>query len=164
MTLYEITEQLKTLYDMGEDPDVDAEVLAETMEAVDGDFEEKAESYAKVISNLNADADALKKEIERLTARKRAIDGNVTRIKENLQKAMIATDRRKFKTNLFTFGIQKNPASVVLDTDDVYEVPDEYLEYQLPVVNKAAIKTALKDGINLEGIAHLAQTESLRIK
>lgn len=164
MTLYEITEQLKALYELSEDPDVDAEVLAETMEAVTGDFEEKAEGYAKVISNLNADADALKKEIERLSARKKAIEKNVASIKGNLQAAMIAADRRKFKTNLFTFGIQKNPVSVVLDTEDVYEVPDEYLEYQLPVVNKTALKRALQDGVNLSGIAHLAQTEGLRIR
>lgn len=164
MKLYEITEQYLQLLEVASDPDVDPQVIADTMEAVEGDFEDKADGYAKVIAQLSADSDALKKEIDRLQARKKALDGSVKRIKENLQAAMIACDKKKFKTMLFSFGIQKNPASVVMDTTDVFKIPAEFLVMRDPEIDKAAIKEALKDGRELEGIAHLEQGESLRIR
>jgi hypothetical protein len=164
MKLYEITEQYLQLLEVASDPEVDPQVIADTMEAVEGDFEDKADGYAKVIAQLSADSDALKKEIDRLQARKKALEGSVKRIKENLQAAMIACDKKKFKTTLFSFGIQKNPASVVMDTTDVFSIPAEFLVMRDPEIDKAAIKEALKDGRELEGIAHLEQGESLRIR
>ncbi|MBE5996576.1 MAG: siphovirus Gp157 family protein [Lachnospiraceae bacterium] len=164
MKLYEITDQYLQLLELAEDPEVDPEVLADTMEALDGDFEEKADGYAKVIAQINADADAIKKETDRLTARRKALENSAKRIKDTLQMAMIACDKRKFKTTLFSFGIQKNPASVVMETDNVFEIPAEYLVMQDPTIDKNAIKDALKNGVDLTGIAHFEQGESLRIR
>ena len=104
MKLYEITSQYLQLLELAEDPDMDPEILTDTMEAIQGDFEEKADGYAKVISNLTAEAEAVKKEIDRLQARKKAREGSAKRIKENLQRAMIDTDHKKFKTTLFSFS------------------------------------------------------------
>ena len=164
MTLYELTEQLQKLYEIAEDPDTDPEIIADTMEAVEGDFETKADGYAMVIKQLNADAKAVKEEIDRLTARKKALENSAERITNNLQAAMIAASKPKFKTTLFSFGIQKNPASVVMDTTDVFKIPQAFITIPDPVINKSAIKDALKAGENLEGIAHLEQGEKLRIR
>jgi len=164
MTLYELTDQFKQLLEIASDPEVDPEVIADTMEAIEGDFEEKADGYAMVIRQLNADAKAAKEEADRLTARKKALENSADRITKNLQAAMVAVDKKKFKTALFSFGIQKNPASVVMDTTDVFKIPQEFITIPDPVINKAAIKDALKAGENLEGIAHFEQGESLRIR
>ena len=164
MTLYEITGMYETLLQMAEDPDVDPEVLKDTMEGIEGEFDDKADGYAKVIAQLKAEAEVIKKEADRLTARKRALEANAERIKATLEAAMIAADRRKFKTALFSFGIQKNPPKVVMDTDDIMAIPPEYIILPEPVADLTAIKDALKQGIELEGIAHLEQGESLRIR
>ena len=164
MKLYEITEQYMQLLEFAEDPDVDPDVLADTMESIEGEFEDKADGYAKVIAQLEADAEAVKKEIDRLQGRKKAVEGNVKRIKENLQNAMILCDKKKFKTELFSFNIQKNAPSVVIDETDIFKIPQEYIVFKDPEVNKTAIRDALKAGVDLEGIAHLQQGESLRIR
>ena len=164
MKLYEITEQYIELLEIASDPDVDPQVLADTMEGVEGEFEDKADGYAKVIAQLTAEADALKKEADRIAARKKALENNAKRIKDNLQSAMIACGKRKFKTTLFSFGIQKNPASVVMETTAVFDIPPEYLVIPDPTIDKTAIKEALKNGVDLSGIAHLEQAESLRIR
>ena len=65
---------------------------------------------------------------------------------------------------MFKFRIQKNAPSVVVDLDDLQDMPMEYLTYHEPTVNKAAIKDALKAGLDLRGIAHLEQSQSLRIR
>lgn len=160
-TLYELTADYQNILDMAEDPEIDSEVIADTLESLDYEIEEKADGYAKVIRQLMADSEGYKTEISRLTARKQTIDNNIARLKKSLEAAMIATNKRKFKTNLFSFNIQKNPASVVIDST-IY-IPDEYLIEQEPKIDKERIKEDLKNGVEVEG-AHLEQTESIRIR
>ena len=164
MTLYELTGQYLQLLALAEDPDTDPQVLADTLDGLDGEIEEKADGYAKVIRQLESDSAALKAEIDRLTARKRAIDNSIDRMKERLKNAMIWCEKPKFKTELFSFSVQNNPASVVIDAPDLATIPMEYLIAQDPKIDKAKIKDDLKAGKDLGGIAHLEQTESLRIR
>ena len=163
MTLYELTEQYMQLLAYAEDPDADPQVISDTLEGLDGDIEEKADGYAKVIRQLEADEAALKAEIDRLTARKRTIDNSIDRMKEHLKQAMILCGKPKFKTELFSFGIQKNPPKVVIDDPD--NIPQYWLIQQDPKVNTSAIKEAIQNGDKFAtNIAHLEQGESLRIR
>lgn len=162
--IYEITQDYLTIMRMMEDPELDPQTLADTLEAVEGELEVKAENYAKIMRNLEGDIVAIKAEIDRLSAKKRAIENNIKFMKETLQEAMIITGKTKIKTDLFDFNIQRNVPSVVIDTDDVFKIPDEYLKYKEPEVDKAAIKEAIKKGADLTGIAHLEQGSSLRIR
>lgn len=164
MTLYELTNDYINLLALAEDPDTDPEVLADTLEGLDGQLEDKADNYAKVIRQIESDVNGLKAEIERLQARKTAAQNNIDRMKANLEQMMIATDRTKFKTELFSFGIQKNPAKVVMDEQYIENVPEEYLKYKEPEIDRKKLAEDLKAGKDLEGIAHLEQSESLRIR
>ena len=164
MTLYELTNDYINLLALAEDPDTDPEVLADTLEGLDGQLEDKADNYAKVIRQIESDVNGLKAEIERLQARKTAAQNNIDRMKANLEQMMIATDKTKFKTELFSFGIQKNPAKVVMDEQYIENVPEEYLKYKDPEIDRKKIAEDLKAGKDLGGIAHLEQSESLRIR
>lgn len=163
-TLYSLTAEYTQLLEMAEDPDTSPETMADTLEALSGEIEYKADGYGMVIRELSADSDKLKSEITRLKERKDAIDNNIKRMKESLQAAMIATEKRKFKTTLFTFSVQKNPASVVMDEPCIENIPEDYLRYKDPDIDKKRILADIKAGKDLTGIAHLVQTESLRIK
>lgn len=161
MKLYEITEDFERLREMALDPDVDPEAIRDTMEAIEADFEDKADGYAKVIRMLETDEDGLDAEIKRLQARKSAVSGNKGRIKEALEKAMRQTGKTKFKTLLFSFGIQKNPPSVAILKED--SVPIDYLVVPDPQPDKKRILAELKAGAKLDW-AELRQTEALRIR
>lgn len=163
-TLYQLTDDYLTLLEMAEDPDIDEQALKDTMEGIEGALEDKAEGYAKVIRTLEGDAAACDAESKRLRNKKQTIENNIKRMKAALQYAMQATGKTKFKTALFSFGIQKNPAAVVIDEGYIENIPDRFLIPQDPQIDKKAIKEALKAGEDLEGIAHLEQTESLRIR
>lgn len=162
--LYEITQDYLQILSMMEDPELDPQTLADTMEAVEGELEVKAENYAKVMKNLEADVAGIKAEIDRLSERKKTIENNIKNMKSALQMAMETTGKTKFKTELFTFNIQKTAPSVVIDEQYIENIPDKYLKYKDPEIDKIAIKDALKKGEDLTGIAHLEQSESLRIK
>lgn len=164
MTLYELTEDYMNLLELAEDPDIDEQAFMDTLEGIEGALEIKAENYAKVIRTLEGDAAACDAESKRLRNKKQTIENNIKRMKTALQYAMQATGKTKFKTALFSFGIQKNPAAVVIDEGYIENIPDRFLIPQDPQIDKKAIKEALKAGEDLEGIAHLEQTESLRIR
>ena len=164
MTLYQLTEDFKALLELAEDPDVDQEVFQDTLEGIEGEIEVKAEKYAMVMKELEASELAIKTEVDRLNARRLSISNHIRHMKLALQTAMQATGKTKFKTDLFSFGIQKNPPAVVIDEQYLENIPAKYLVQQDPVIDKKKIKEDLKAGVDLDGIAHLEQTESLRIR
>lgn len=159
-TLYELTGEFKELLEMAEDETMDQKTISDTLESVEYEIEEKADSYAKVIKILDGNVDAIDKEIERLTAKKKTMKNNIAGIKKNLENAMLLTGKRKFKTLLFSFGIQKNPASVVIDDEE--NIPEEFWKQKEPEIDRKALSTYLK--ANEVEWAHLSQTESLRIR
>lgn len=163
-TLYQLTSDYTELMLLAEDPDIDEQAFLDTLEGIEGELEDKADNYAKVIRSLEADAAACDAEAKRLRAKKQTIENNVKRMKGALQYAMQATGKVKFKTPLFSFGIRKNPASVVVDEQYIENIPGRFLIPQEPVVDKKAMKDALKAGEDLTGICHLEQSESLSIR
>lgn len=163
-TLYELTDEYRILLELAEDPEVDPDTLMDTMEALGGEIEVKADGYAKIIRQMENDVEGLKAEEGRLNNRRKTIENNIARMKMTLQEAMIATGKTKFKTELFSFGIQKNPPSVVMDEQYIENIPEIYLVQQEPKLDRAKIKEDLKAGKDLEGIAHLEQSEALRIR
>jgi sugar-specific transcriptional regulator TrmB len=164
MTLYEITSDYMQLMQMMEDPELDPQTLADTMEGIEGELEDKADNYARVMKNMEADLNGIKAEIERLSTRKKTIENNIKRMKEALQFSMETTGKTKFKTELFSFGIRKNAPAVVMDEPYIENVPERFLKYSDPTINRLAIKEAIQNGEDLEGLAHLEKSTSLTIK
>ena len=120
----------------------------------------KADNCAKLIQELNGSVSTLDAEIDRLEKRRDALISNAQNLKKYIESAMIATGKKKFKTDLFGFNIQKNPPSVVIDRKE--DIPEEYWIAQQPKLDKTALKKWLKD--NKADFAHLEQGESLRIR
>lgn len=159
--IYELTESMIALKDMGEDPNIDPLVLKDTMEAVEGEFEDKAEAYAKVMTELTAEAEAIKQEITRLMVKKNALEANVKRMKNILKNSMKTTGKVKFKTNLFSFYVKKNPPTLVIDS--AKDIPLNFFIPQDPVIDTAGIKEDLKNGAKYD-FAHLEQGDTVIIK
>lgn len=159
-SLYQLTGEFLELLDMLEDGSDDEQVILDTLEGIDYEVEVKAENYAKIIKELEVKSKCIKEEIQRLTARAAALENKAKMLKTNLEQCMIATGKTKFKTDLFSFGIQKNPAKLVIDNE--LDVPEEFLIKQEPKINSKAIKELLK--FSDLPYAHLEQSESLRIR
>jgi len=161
MNLFEISNEYLAILQYAEDPAVDPEVVANTMEGIEADFEDKADAYAYIISTLKGDAATIDAELKRLKARKDAIENNADRLKKSLEEAMRVTGKTKFKTAMHSFGISKNPQSVRLI--EGVEIPEQYLIPQEPRIDKKAILADLKAGKKFD-FAELQQTDGLRIR
>lgn len=162
-SIYELTEDYMNLLAMAEDPDIDEQAFMDTLEGIEGALEDKADGYAKVMKQLEANADGLDAEIKRLQERKSLMVKNVDRMKSTLQKMMETTGKEKFKTELFSFNIQNNPPSLVMDSEDIEVIPMEYLVPQDPKIDKTKIKADIKAGKEIT-FAHMVTGRSLRIK
>ena len=162
-TIYELSGDYLRLLEMAEDPEMDPVAFADTLEGLEGEIEIKAEGYAKVIKELDKDGAGLDNEIKRLQAKKTTIANSIDRMKKALEQSMIITGKTKFKTELFSFGIQKNPPSVELDEEHLELIPIEYLIPQDPKPDKKRMLQELKEGKELS-FAKLKHTESLRIR
>ncbi len=164
-SLYELTGQFLELLQMLEDPEAETDVIKDTMEAVEGEIEVKADNYAKMIKNLESDLLGITAEMERLRIWKNRKESSIKMLKENLQNSMTAIGKKKIKTQLFSFNIQKNggKAPVILDVKDTSELPDDLVR-----IKEEADLDAIRQLIEKEGTckyAHLGERgESLRIK
>ena len=155
-TLYELKDMYLSLMDL----DLEEEELSKALENIDDEIEVKAENYAGVIKNLEAEVDAYKKEIDRMTSIRKSLLDRAEYLKKNLESAMIELDKKKFKTNLFSFSIQRNAPSIKILNEDA--VPEEFVEYERKI-NKNDLKNAIKEGLETDA-AILVESESLRIR
>lgn len=171
-TLYDLIDDYQRFSEILECEDTDEAIKDDLKEAVDNlaeDVEAKIDDYGKAISNRKANIKARQAEIARLQALNDADNRAIDRMKGICEQAMRITGKPKVKTTFYNFYFQKNPESVVLEEGYIENIPEEFLVYQEPKVNKTAIKEALKGDDEalkerLEGIAHLEQSESIRIR
>lgn len=155
-TLYELKEMYLNLMDL----DLEGEELGKALENIDDEIEVKAENYAGLIKNLEAEADAYKKEIERMSKIKKSLESRASLLKSNLEQTMIELDKKKFKTNLFSFSVQRNAPGIKILNED--KIPEEFVEYEKRI-KKNDLKKAIKEGLETDA-AVLVESESLRIR
>ncbi|WP_337484763.1 siphovirus Gp157 family protein [Porcipelethomonas sp.] len=160
-TMYELTDNFMAVLEMASDPEIPPEAIADTLEGIEGEIELKAQSYAIIIKELEGEAVKLKTEETRLLSKRKSLENNIKRIKDNLFNAMKITGKEKFKTDLFSFGIQKSPAKLVIDDSSL--IPEKYYVEQAPKLDEQRLKSDLKSGIECE-YAHLEQGEHVRIR
>lgn len=154
-TLYELTGKFNQVAEMLTEDEFNPAVI-DTLESLDLAIEDKADGYARLIKNQEADSKGIAEEIKRLQARKQAIDNSIKNMKLSLQNTMIEIGKTKFKTDLFSFNIQKNPVKVEIVNEEL--IPDQFKKIKIEFD-----KTAIKKAENVPG-AELVQSESLRIR
>lgn len=160
--LYELTgEYLQLLEMLEEDDRADEQVILDTLEGIEGELEIKADNYAKIIRELSAEAKKFEVEKKRLEARQATLENRAKMLKDNLFCAMKETGKVKFKTDLFSFGIQKNGGVQPMRLIPDVPVPAEYCRME---PDNAKIREALAAGKELPFAQLLERGEHLRIR
>ena len=161
--LYEIAnqyQQLKALEDM---TDLPAEVIHDTLQALEGELQVKAVNIAKFIENLEASAEAIQAAANAMTQRAKRVQNRADSIKAYLLFQMQACEISKVECPEFTISVRNNPDAVVISEGAT--LPEEFMtqpETPAPVPDKKALKEALKSGREVPG-AWLASGQHLRI-
>lgn len=163
-SVYELKQGFILLANMIEDETVSEEDILDAWNNQTDDLKEKFENCCKYIKNVESDIAGLKEEEARLKAKRKALENSIERFKGLMHETMNAAGEKKLPCGTFTVSLQKNPESVVMDEPHIENIPEEYLKFKEPEIDRAKIKEHLKAGVDLEGIAHLEQTEGLRIR
>ena len=116
--LYEIKNEFNELLLMADEQGLSLDDIKDTMDGIEFEFEEKADSTAKMIKTLIADADSVKAEKDRLAKRETALRNSADNLKKYLETMMLEVKKKKFKTTLFSFNIQKNPKTVKVEVEE----------------------------------------------
>ena len=117
--LYEIKSEFNELLLMADEQGLSLDDIKDTMDGIEFEFEEKADSTAKMIKTLIADADSVKVEKDRLAKRETALRNSADNLKKYLETMMLEVKKKKFKTTLFSFNIQKNPKTVKVEVEEL---------------------------------------------
>lgn len=163
--LYEIVDKrhefMQIAQMLEDDGELDIQAFYDTLEAIEGEFEDKADAYARIMRNLTAEADKFDAEIKRMTERRDALNNRSAMLKKHLYEAMKLTGKVKFKTDLFSFGIQKNGGKQPMEIIPGADVPDEFCKKE---PDNAKIREALESGAELPFAILKERGEHLSIK
>ena len=163
--IYDIANEFTTLFNLMEDGCLDDDTLLDAFDTAMGDLTAKLENCCKYIKNTEASIEGLKEEEKRIKAKRQAQENSVARLKILMQTALNKAGERKLPCGTFTVSVQANAPHLVLDEQYIENIPEKYLVQAEPTVNKKQMLEDLKSGAtNLEGIAHIEASESIRIR
>ena len=158
MTIYEIDQAIMECVDLETGEIIDTEQL----DKLQMERDTKLENVACWIKELKAEAEAIKAEKQILANRQKVAENKAESLKKYLAYAL---DGKKFSTAKCAVSF-RNTESVEITPEGLEALMkehDELLTYKAPEPNKTAIKQALKDGLNVEGV-QLVQNVSTIIK
>ena len=157
--LYEIANEYAELANS----EMDAEMIADTLEGIQGEFEDKAEQVLAIIKNELALEEMLKAEAKSLTERAKASANKVANLKAYLAESMQTMDKKKINAGVHSLTVRKGVQSVnILDLESL---PIDFVDYQTVIKpDKNLIKEKLKLGEKIEGAELVTGKSSLLIK
>ena len=159
--LYEIKERYQNLMELLENEELPKDLINNSLDLLETEFTEKAETICKILTNMKADSEAIKKEEDRLKARRKALENNISNLKEYLESNMQALQLKKLKGNIFSLSIQKNPSSCIIH--DLKNIPKDFIVIKEEVNKKDLMDYIKQNEIEIDGV-EIKQTESLRIR
>lgn len=144
-SLFNLTADYEHVLQMLYSEDCDEQTVIDTLDSIEGAIEEKADGYAMIMRELEADASKLKEEETRLRNRRTVLENRKERLKTNLYESMKMLGKTKFKTTLFSFGIQKNGGKrgLILNCS-VDKLPPELQKVTIEA-NNEALREYLKE-------------------
>lgn len=162
--VYELGSSFDLIWNLIEDEVMEESALDEAFDNLVDDTKDKFENCCKYIKNVDADIEGLDAEIKRLQAKKKTLTNGKKRLQDLMLRVLQKMGEKKLPCGTFTVSRQNNPATVVMDEAYIENIPARYLKIAEPTIDRTLIEKDLDAGVDLEGIAHLEQSEGLRIR
>lgn len=163
MKLFDIDEKLAACVKLDESRVVDTEsgeiIDLEAIAALEMERDKKIENLGCWYKNLLADAEALKAQKNAFAEREKAAKAKAESLKGFLGRYL---NGKKFETAKVAMSFRKSEA-VEFDAKCIGDVPEEFLKFKDPELDKVAVKKAIKAGETVPG-CELVERQNLQIK
>lgn len=157
--LYDIANDYAKLMDSGLDP----EMIADTIEGIDGELVDKVEQLLAICKNEQLYAEALRNESKSLQERASVVENKISSIKEYIARSLETAGKKSIRAGLHQVTVRVPSRQV--DITDASILPIEFVEYETVVKpDKLAIKHQLDAGIAVPGAQIKLGKPSLIIK
>lgn len=153
MNLYEIDSAIMECIDFETGEVFDADKFEELSMARDA----KIENVCLWIKNLKAESEALKTEKDAFAQRQKAAENKMESLKKYIASYLEGTP---FETAKVKVSFRK---SEKVEISENANIPEEFLKYKEPEVDKTGLKKALKSGMHFEGVS-IVQNQNIQIK
>lgn len=153
MKLYEIDNAILDCIDLETGEVIDTEKL----DALQIERDAKIENVACWIKDLRAENEAIKSEKQKLDSRRKVNENKIESLMGWLNYALNGT---KFKTGKCAISFRTSECVEVSEEglNNLINGHADLLTYKAPEPNKTAIKQALKDGLTVEGVELVRNT------
>lgn len=163
MKLFDMDEKLAACVKLDESRVVDTEsgeiIDLEAIAALEMERDTKIENLGCWYKNLLADAEALKAQKNAFAEREKAAKAKAESLRGFLGRYL---NGKKFETAKVAMSFRKSEA-VEFDAKCIGDVPEEFLKFKDPELDKVAVKKAIKAGETVPG-CELVQRQNLQIK
>ena len=158
MKLYELTGELKNLFDDIESGVIPEEAIADTLAMVEGDFLDKVDDVACAYKNYLAEAEAIKAEAKRLSERAKRKEACAEKLKDYLSYNLMAVGKDKYESAKNAISFRKSEALKIDDEEGFIawckKRKKAFLTFKEEVkVDKKAITEAIKGGFSHDGVS-----------
>ena len=152
-SLYQIDSAIMECFDLETGEIFDSERFEELSIALD----KKIENICLFIKNLNAEAEMLKAEEKAFADRRKSAERKAESLRNYIAGYLAGTP---FKTTKVAVSFRKSEQVEVID---LLSIPSDYLRFKEPEADKSALKKALKEGKQIDGVA-LVEKQNIQIK
>lgn len=163
MKLFDIDEKLAACVKLDESRVVDTEsgeiIDLEAIAALEMERDKKIENLGCWYKNLLAEAEALKAQKNAFAEREKVAKAKAESLKGFLGRYL---NGKKFETAKVAMSFRKSEA-VEFDAKCIGDVPEEFLKFKDPELDKVAVKKAIKAGETVPG-CELVARQNLQIK
>lgn len=159
MTLYELNEAMRNF--VLEIDEETGEILnADEIDLLTLEHNEKLKNCVWWYKNKKAEAEALKAEKMKLAKRQQTAERQAEWMKCYIDADL---DGKDFKPeDDVTVNVTYRKSKVV-ECSNIYDVPDDYLRYKEPELDKTKVKKAFKEGIDVDG-CEIVEKNNIQIK
>ena len=162
MTLYELTEAMAN-FDFEVDEETGEITNADELDQLQLDRDEKLKNCVYYYKNLMAEADALKNEKQKLQQRQQIATKKAERMKSYIDYCLGGEKFAPADDATVKVTYRKSEAVEFAEGCNIFDVPDDFLRYKEPELDRNKVKKAIKDGGQVNG-CKLVEKQNIQIK
>lgn len=161
--LFNVIGQYREVYEMLTDPEVDEQVVNDTLEGLMGEIEVHAAGLIPVLDRIDMEIETCKKHKDEWAAAEKIRKNRKARLTDLIKNAMVSIGKNEIQAGDVTFKLQNAGGKLPLIVDENATVPERFTKIIIENDNEL-IRKALDDGEDLDFARFGERSKVLKIK